>query len=110
MKGVLVLAFAVVVFASPATVSAAEDPESAYYAKVYAEHYQVPVELVHAIIAQESGWNHRAVSVKGARGLMQLMPPTAASLGVRDCFDKNQNIGGGVRHLRSLVSRESRAF
>ena len=98
------LAFAVVVFASPATVSAAEDPESAYYAKAYAEHYQVPVELVHAIIAQESGWNHRAVSVKGARGLMQLMPPTAASLGVRDCFDKNQNIGGGVRHLRTLLN------
>ena len=35
---------------------------------------------------------------------MQLMPPTAASLGVRDCFDKNQNIGGGVRHLRALLS------
>jgi soluble lytic murein transglycosylase-like protein len=103
MKRVLFLAFAVVAFASLGMAAAAEDPESAYYAKAYAEHYQVPVELVHAIIAQESGWNHRAVSVKGARGLMQLMPPTAASLRVRDSFDKSQNIGGGVRYLRALL-------
>jgi soluble lytic murein transglycosylase-like protein len=103
MKAVLALLLALIAFARPGMAATAEDPESAYYAKAYAEHYHVPVELVHAIIAQESGWNQRAVSVKGARGLMQLMPPTAASLGVRDSFDKSQNIGGGVRYLRCLL-------
>jgi soluble lytic murein transglycosylase-like protein len=45
------------------------------------------------------------VSVKGARGLMQLMPATAAKLGVRNAFDGRENIEGGVRHLRHLVDR-----
>ena len=103
MKRVFVFVCAVVAFVSPAIAAAAEDPESAYYAKAYAEHYQIPLELVHAIIEQESRWNPRAVSPKGARGLMQLMPPTAASLGVRDSFDKGQNIGGGVRYLQALL-------
>ena len=103
MKRVLVLVCAVIAFASPVIAVAAEDPESAYYAKAYAEHYQVPLELVHAIIQQESRWNHHAISPKGARGLMQLMPPTAAAFGVRDSFDKGQNIGGGVRYLQVLL-------
>jgi soluble lytic murein transglycosylase len=62
-------------------------------------------ELVEAVIRAESNFNARAVSPKGARGLMQLMPTTAAQLGIRDVFDVRENIEGGVRHLRYLVDR-----
>jgi soluble lytic murein transglycosylase-like protein len=70
-----------------------------------AERYGVPVRLVTAVIRAESGFNARAVSRKGARGLMQLMPTTASLLGVRNSFDPRQNIDGGVRHLRTLIDR-----
>src|ERR1017187_10584434 len=66
----------------PISLSAAPHPEASYYADAYSRHYQVPRELVHAIIQQESNWNDRAVSIKGACGLMQLMPRTASRLGV----------------------------
>ena len=62
-------------------------------------------ELVESVIRVESNFEARAVSPKGARGLMQLMPATAAKLGVRNVFDVHQNIEGGVRHLRHLVDR-----
>lgn len=75
----------------------ADHAEAAYYADAYARHYHVPPELVRAIIRQESNWNQRAISEKNARGLMQLMPGTAARFGVRDSFDTSQNVGGGVR-------------
>lgn len=67
--------------------------------------YGVPVRLVSAVIRAESGFNPRAVSRKGAQGLMQLMPTTASMLGVRNSFDPGQNIDGGVRHLRGLIDR-----
>ena len=67
--------------------------------------YGVPVRLVSAVIRAESGFNPRAVSRKGAQGLMQLMPTTASMLGVRNSFDPRQNIDGGVRHLRGLIDR-----
>lgn len=70
-----------------------------------AERYGVGEDLIKAVIRVESGFNHRAVSPKGARGLMQLMPGTASMLGVRDSFDVRQNIDGGVRHLRGLIER-----
>jgi soluble lytic murein transglycosylase-like protein len=60
-------------------------------------------ELVRAVIQQESGGNPRSVSVAGARGLMQLMPDTAAMYGVRDSFDPEQNIAAGTRHLAGLL-------
>ena len=59
--------------------------------------------LLKAVIHAESGFDARAVSHKGAQGLMQLMPPTAASLGVDDPFNPWQNIDGGTRHLARLV-------
>jgi len=70
-----------------------------------AERYGVPERLVSAIIRVESAFNPRAVSPKGARGLMQLMPETASGLGVRNTFDPYENIDGGVRHLRGLIDR-----
>jgi soluble lytic murein transglycosylase len=70
-----------------------------------AERYGVSEHLVRAVIRAESGFNPSAVSRKGARGLMQLMPQTASLLGVRDSFDPAENIDGGVRHLRRLIDR-----
>ncbi len=61
--------------------------------------------LVAAIIEAESEFNPRAVSRRGARGLMQLMPRTAMSLEVENTFDPYENIDGGVRHLRRLIDR-----
>jgi soluble lytic murein transglycosylase-like protein len=67
--------------------------------------YGIPERLVTAVIRAESGFNARAVSRKGAQGLMQLMPATASTLGVRNSFDPRENIHGGVRHLRGLIDR-----
>jgi hypothetical protein len=61
--------------------------------------------LVQSVIRAESAFNPHAVSIKGAQGLMQLMPRTAQSLGVRNSFDPRENIEGGVRHLRYLMDR-----
>ena len=65
----------------------------------------VDPELVHAVIQVESAWNRNARSHKGALGLMQLMPATAARFGVREAFDPEQNVLGGVRYLRFLLDR-----
>jgi soluble lytic murein transglycosylase-like protein len=65
----------------------------------------VDPELVDLVIRMESGYNPNAVSPKGARGVMQLMPSTARQYGVRDVFDAHENIGAGVRYLRDLLQR-----
>ncbi len=67
------------------------------------EKYDVDPNLVRSIIKAESDFNPAAVSRKGARGLMQLMPSTAADMGVRKIFDPAQNIDGGVKYLRYLL-------
>ena len=67
--------------------------------------YEVEPELIHAIIMAESSYNPKAVSRKGARGLMQLMPSTAKALGVKDSFNPEHNIDGGVRYFRQLLDR-----
>jgi hypothetical protein len=68
------------------------------------EKYRVDSALVKAVIKAESNFNHRAVSPVGARGLMQLMPATAATLQVQDSFHPENNIDGGVRYLRYLMN------
>src|SRR5262244_672832 len=73
--------------------------------KAASDRYGVPERLVQAVIRAESAFNPKAVSVKGAQRLMQLMPETASMLGVRNSFDPQQNIDGGVRHLRGLIDR-----
>src|SRR2546429_8939595 len=69
-----------------------------------ATRHALAPELIESVILVESNFEARAVSRKGARGLMQLMPATAARLGVRNVFDVRQNVEGGVRHLRYLVA------
>lgn len=65
--------------------------------------YGVDVALVKAVIHAESHFNPQATSRKGASGLMQLMPQTAAKYGIRDLYNPKQNIEAGVRHLRYLL-------
>lgn len=65
--------------------------------------YGVPVSLIKAVIMTESGFNPDAVSPKGAMGLMQLMPATAAHFGVTDAFSPSQNIRAGVHYLADLL-------
>ncbi|GAG90440.1 unnamed protein product, partial [marine sediment metagenome] len=70
--------------------------------RYYCQLYGMDAELVKLIIEKESNFNPRAVSVKGAVGLMQLMPGTAKLLGVKDLYDPWENINGGVKYLRKL--------
>jgi soluble lytic murein transglycosylase-like protein len=66
--------------------------------------YQIPEQLVRAVIRVESDYDPRAVSTAGARGLMQLMPETAERMQVKDINDPRENIFGGVRYLRVLAN------
>ncbi len=69
----------------------------------YADHYKLDPKLVRSMIATESGFDSRAVSRKGAQGLMQLMPSTASRVGVKNPFDPEENIRGGMEHMRFLL-------
>lgn len=69
------------------------------------EKYKIDNKLVMALIQQESGFNTTAVSKAGAMGLMQLMPGTAKTLGVLNPFSAEQNIEGGVKHLKNMLAR-----
>ena len=70
-----------------------------------ASRHEIDPALVKAIIMAESGYNPNAISQRGAKGLMQLMPSTAEALGVEDVFNPEQNISGGVRYFKKLVNR-----
>ena len=80
------------------------DPAPAgQFVRQYAAHYRVSPELVAALIDVESRWNPRAVSVKGAMGLMQIMPATARRFGAVEPFDAEQNIAAGTRYVTALM-------
>jgi hypothetical protein len=68
-----------------------------------ASRYGVDAELISSVMEVESHFDPKAVSRKNARGLMQLLPETAARLGVKDIFDPQQNIDGGTRYLKELL-------
>jgi soluble lytic murein transglycosylase-like protein len=111
--GILTVAVAAVLVAT--TAAAASPPPLAGWTasdlrylvqKISVEHGLDP-DLVDALVRVESGYNPRAVSKKGAMGLMQLMPETARRLRVRDPFDPEQNVDGGVREFARLIARYS---
>ena len=75
------------------------------YIEELSAKYSIDPKLVHSIIKQESGYKSDSVSGAGAMGLMQLMPATAASLGVKDPFDPGQNIEGGVKYMKQMMDK-----
>jgi hypothetical protein len=81
------------------------NPRLEYLISKYSQQYRVDPSLIRAVMRHESGYNSQAVSPKGAQGLMQLMPGTAALMGVRDPLDPEQNIAGGVGYLRRCLDR-----
>jgi soluble lytic murein transglycosylase-like protein len=91
------------------TLSYGQSPDSRnqaeYYLAVYANHYSVPLDFARAVVEQESGWQACAISRKGAAGIMQLMPETAARLRIRNRCNVQQNISGGIRYLAWLMNR-----
>lgn len=70
-----------------------------------AERYGLDADLIHCVVAVESNFDPKAVSPKNARGLMQLMPQTAAKYGVKDIFDPEQNVNAGTRYLKELLRK-----
>jgi hypothetical protein len=82
-----------------------KDPQLEALINKYAQMYGVDPGLVRAVMRHESGFKATAVSPKGAQGLMQLMPGTAALMGVKNPFDPEQNIAGGVGYLRHCLDR-----
>ena len=79
------------------------NPSAERFVQHYAVQYRVRPELIAAFIDVESRWNPRAVSNKGAMGLMQLMPATARRFGAYQPFDPEQNIAAGTRYVTTLM-------
>jgi soluble lytic murein transglycosylase-like protein len=104
-----------VLIVAPATLSAAKGKTAAPAGSAgfdvgsivlqVAEEVDVSAHLLHAIIAVESAYDARAVSSKGAQGLMQLMPATAQRFGVLDPFDPHENVRAGARYLKALMAQ-----
>ena len=88
----------------PAAPPAGADPIERAVSAASQQH-QVDPDFIHSVIRAESGYNPRAVSPKGAQGLMQLMPKTAAQLGVFHPFDPVANVQGGTAYLRQLLEQ-----
>ena len=89
-------------YATQATVSAVDLKQAVNSA---GERHQIDPDFINSVIRAESGFNSRAVSKKGAQGLMQLMPQTASQLGVANSFDPNANVEGGTKYLRELLEK-----
>jgi len=89
--------------AQPVATSVAAAPPYRELVAAAASRYGVDAELITSVIAVESSFDPKAVSPKNARGLMQLLPETAARLGVKDIFDPAENIDAGTRYLRELL-------
>ena len=100
MKRCLLLLLLLLPRVAPAQVDPAP---AAQIVRQYAGHYRVSPELVAALIDVESRWNPRALSSKGAMGLMQLMPATARRFGAFKPFDVEQNIAAGTRYVTALM-------
>ncbi|MFB5189979.1 lytic transglycosylase domain-containing protein [Alicyclobacillus fastidiosus] len=88
-----------------ATAASSTPPNIASLVDTAAAKYDLPSSLLSAVIQQESSFNPNAVSSTGAQGLMQLMPSTAAALGVTNAFDPAQNIDAGAGYLRQLLNQ-----
>jgi len=73
--------------------------------KAAAARYSLDADLISSVIAAESNFDPKAISKRNARGLMQLLPETAARLGVRNIFDPQENIDAGTHYLRDLLQR-----
>jgi len=76
-----------------------------HYIQKAAQKYEIEPELIHAVIRTESNGNYKAVSKKGAMGLMQLMPSTANDMNVGNPFNPEENIDGGTKYLRYLLEK-----
>jgi len=89
----------------PGAIDARNAKPGAYddFIQKYAASYKIDPKLISSMIAAESAFNSNAVSPKGAQGLMQLMPDTASRLGVRNPFDPEENISGGIKYMRFLL-------
>ena len=93
---------------APLAVSAFPAPVPQYLASIInsaSQKYGVDPNLIAAMAFRESAFNSNAVSSRGAQGIMQLMPRTAKSLGVKDAFDAQESVFGGTKYLRSLLDR-----
>lgn len=90
---------------APKTYAPVSSDEYRQYVSSTASKYQIEADLIHAVIKTESNGNHRAVSRKGAMGLMQLMPSTANDMNVVNPFNPEENIEGGTRYLRYMIEK-----
>lgn len=91
--------------AAPDTTGPPAAPSIDALIEQYSAHYGLRVALVRAVVQAESSFDPRAVSSKGAKGLMQLMPLTASAFGVTDPFDPAENLRAGTAYLRHLLDR-----
>jgi soluble lytic murein transglycosylase-like protein len=89
---------------SPPLVYAKDSNRYDHLISAFSEKYQIDFALIKAMIRAESGFNPYAVSRKGAKGLMQLMPATALRMNVLDVYNPKENIDGGVRYVKYLLS------